>query len=131
MKKGREKSDRRIVPGKGGNAPGGRATTASKRTGQLDLFSNTADSPQGDVAGMDMGRPMPVPSAVPKLETTTSKDSSTTLTIEEWALSHCAAVDRGLRNAYLADRGLESLEMQWRKHRARNVNVVPAQLELW
>lgn len=85
MKKGREKSDRRIVPRKGGNASGGRATTASKQTGQLDLFSNTADSPKGAVAGMDMGQPMPVPRAVPKLETTTSDAPSMTMTIEEVA----------------------------------------------
>lgn len=32
-----------------------------------------------------------------------------------WALSHCPSVDRGLRNAYFAERGLVSLEGLWRK----------------
>ena len=31
-----------------------------------------------------------------------------------WALSHCAAVDRGLRNAYFAERGLVSVLDRWR-----------------
>lgn len=82
--KGREKSDRCIVPRKGGNAPGGRAATASKLTGQLELFTKTADSPKGDVAGADMGRPMPAPCAVPKLENTENLDPPT-MTIEEVA----------------------------------------------
>ncbi|MBI2893012.1 MAG: group II intron reverse transcriptase/maturase [Deltaproteobacteria bacterium] len=30
-----------------------------------------------------------------------------------WALSHCAPVDRGLRNAYFAERGLVSLAVRW------------------
>jgi len=43
-------------------------------------------------------------------------------------LSHDPAVDRGLRNAYFADRGLVSLAELWRaKHRAI---VAPAQLTL-
>ena len=33
-----------------------------------------------------------------------------------WALSHSTAVDRGLRNAYFAERGLESLAERWREH---------------
>ncbi|MEK6703783.1 MAG: reverse transcriptase domain-containing protein, partial [Planctomycetota bacterium] len=32
-----------------------------------------------------------------------------------WALSHSTAVDRGLRNAYFAERGLESVAELWRK----------------
>ncbi len=45
-----------------------------------------------------------------------------------WALSHDPAVDRGLRNAYFAERGLVSLVELWRaKHRAV---VAPAQLTL-
>jgi group II intron reverse transcriptase/maturase len=45
-----------------------------------------------------------------------------------WTLSHDPAVDRGLRNAYFAERGLESLAEMWRaKHRAV---VAPAQLTL-
>jgi len=88
MKKGREKSDRRTVPKKGGNAPGGRAATASKRTGQLDLFSETADSPRGDVAGADMDRSMSAPSAVPKSETTTNQDPSAMMMTMEEVSSH-------------------------------------------
>ena len=47
-----------------------------------------------------------------------------------WVLSHCAAVDRGLRNAYFAERGLQSLDKLWRQRRDRNVTVAPAQLKL-
>lgn len=32
-----------------------------------------------------------------------------------WALSHCPPVDRGLRNAFFAERGLVSLNDKWRK----------------
>jgi len=45
-----------------------------------------------------------------------------------WALSHCPAVERGLRNAYFAERGLESLAEMWRR---LHLKVgVPVQLEL-
>lgn len=45
-----------------------------------------------------------------------------------WALSHDPAIDRGLRNAYFAKRGLVSLADLWRaKHRAVDA---PAQLTL-
>jgi group II intron reverse transcriptase/maturase len=45
-----------------------------------------------------------------------------------WALSHSPAVDRALRNAYFADRGLVSLKERWR----RNFESIaaPAQLKL-
>ena len=43
-----------------------------------------------------------------------------------WALSHDPAVDRGLRNAYFAERGLVSLAEQWRYRQI----VAPAQLTL-
>lgn len=43
-----------------------------------------------------------------------------------WALSHTPAVDRGLRNAYFAERGLESIAGQWEKHPARII-AAPAQ----
>lgn len=46
-----------------------------------------------------------------------------------WALSHFLPVDRGLRNAYFAERGLVSLVDQWRKLQSRVV-VAPAQLSL-
>ena len=46
-----------------------------------------------------------------------------------WALSHSAPVDRGLRNAYFAERGLVSLTARWRELQARAV-VAPVQLTL-
>jgi RNA-directed DNA polymerase len=45
---------------------GGKATTASKRAGQLELFPETADSPQGAVAGADEDRSSPATRAVPE-----------------------------------------------------------------
>jgi RNA-directed DNA polymerase len=66
MTKGREKSDRRTVPRTGGNAPGGRAATASKEARQLELFGETADSPKGADDGMDVDRSASAPYAVPK-----------------------------------------------------------------
>ena len=45
-----------------------------------------------------------------------------------WALSHSPAVDRGLRNAYFAERGLVSLAKQW-EARHRPI-AAPAQLRL-
>jgi RNA-directed DNA polymerase len=45
-----------------------------------------------------------------------------------WALSHTPAVDRGLRNAYFAERGLVSLLDLYRNHPARI--VAPVQLTL-
>jgi hypothetical protein len=44
---------------------GGKATTESEALGQLELFPESADSPQGAVAGMDAGRPASAPRAVP------------------------------------------------------------------
>ena len=38
-----------------------------------------------------------------------------------WALSHCPAVERGLRNAYFAERGLESV---WERWRLKHSNIV-------
>jgi RNA-directed DNA polymerase len=38
-----------------------------------------------------------------------------------WALTHSSAVDRGLRNAYFAERGLESLAKRWKEHHAWDV----------
>ena len=76
---GREKSEGRVVPeGRRKAVPtaadvslrGGKATPASEQAGQLQLFSETADSPQEAVAGADTGRPVPAPSAVPKSEAT-------------------------------------------------------------
>lgn len=45
-----------------------------------------------------------------------------------WALSHVPAVDRGLRNAYFAERGLVSLQEKW-KEAARYIDA-PVQLSL-
>ena len=76
MAKGREKSDGRMVPqGRRKTVVtaarrGGKATTASKQVGQLGLFCETADSPEGDDAGADVGRPTPAPSALPKSQNT-------------------------------------------------------------
>lgn len=128
--KGREKSDRRIVPRNGGNAPGGKAATASEVVEQLELFAETADSPKGDVAGADLGRPRPAARAVPKSANTTRRAQPTEMTIEEVKLSHCTAAHRGLRNAYFADRGLMSLEKQWKELQPRIFIAVPKQLEL-
>lgn len=46
-----------------------------------------------------------------------------------WALSHDPAVDRGLRNAYFAERGLVSLLKRFKATWA--ANVAPPQLTLW
>jgi RNA-directed DNA polymerase len=45
-----------------------------------------------------------------------------------WALSHAPAVDRGLRNAYFAERGLVPLEQRWRE--AQQHIAAPVQLLL-
>jgi hypothetical protein len=45
-----------------------------------------------------------------------------------WALSHSPAVDRGLRNAYFAERGLVSLAERWEQN-ARRI-AAPVQLLL-
>jgi hypothetical protein len=66
MTKGREKSDHRIVPKKGGNVPGGKAVTASEQTIQLNLFFETAESPKGDDGGADVDRSRSATYAVPK-----------------------------------------------------------------
>jgi len=45
-----------------------------------------------------------------------------------WALSHCSAANRGLRNAFFAERGLVSLEQRWMEAQRRI--VAPEQLTL-
>lgn len=45
-----------------------------------------------------------------------------------WALSHSSAVDRGLRNAYFAERGLVSVEQRWKELVERA--VAPKQMRL-
>ncbi|MBI5548308.1 MAG: group II intron reverse transcriptase/maturase [Deltaproteobacteria bacterium] len=46
-----------------------------------------------------------------------------------WALSHTSAVDRGLRNAYFAERGLVSILDEW-KAKIRKHAMAPVQLAL-
>lgn len=46
-----------------------------------------------------------------------------------WALSHTPAVDRGLRNAYFAERGLVSILEQW-KAKIRKHGTAPVQMVL-
>lgn len=82
---GREKSDRRVVPKKGGNAPGGKAVTADQRVGQLDLFAETADSPKGDVAVVVRDRSRSAARAVPKSASNANRDSLAAMTMEEIA----------------------------------------------
>ena len=90
MKKGREKSDGRTVPeGLRKEIPtagrrGGKATTASKAAWQLELFSETADSPRGDSARAAVDQSTAATSEVPKSET---EESTTMLvmTMEEVA----------------------------------------------
>lgn len=97
MTKGREKSDGRVVPEghrKVAQREQGKATTASEQVRQLELFSETADSPQGDVAGVGLGSGLvPATSAVPKSEDTTSIFPPA-MTIEE------VARPRNLRKAW-------------------------------
>ena len=45
-----------------------------------------------------------------------------------WAMSHTPAIERGLRNAYFAERGLVSLAAEW-KRRGKSIGA-PAQLQL-
>jgi RNA-directed DNA polymerase len=47
-----------------------------------------------------------------------------------WALSHNTVVERGLRNAYFAERGLVSLAGSWERFHLETVAVVPVQLSL-
>lgn len=81
MVKGRERSDGLVVPRTGRKASPaasrrqGKGTTANKQARQLKLFCETADSPQGNVAGVDAGRPakaVSTPRAVPKSQATKS-----------------------------------------------------------
>lgn len=81
---GREKSDHRIVPGKGGNAPGGKAVTVSQRPTQLGLFDATADSPRGANAVAAGGLPSAAAREVPKAPTK-EKAALVAMTMEEIA----------------------------------------------
>lgn len=108
MTKRREESDGRVVPeGRRKAVPtvparteeeaadrGGRATTASEQVGQQELFSETADSPQGAVPGSGRGLPRrPSRHAVPKSEDTNGA-LPPAMTMEE------VASDENLRRAF-------------------------------
>lgn len=86
---GREESDGRVVPQGGRKAVptakrGGKATTASEQTRQLELLPGTADSPSGAVAGLGRGRLRPSPRAAPKPGRTPRRTLSA-MTMEEVA----------------------------------------------
>lgn len=100
MTKGREESDGRVVPDSRRKAVstsqhgrGGKVATASEEPRQLGLFLETADSPRGDAAGAGRGRPLPVPSAVPKSRDT-RRAVPAAMTMEE------VAEDGNLREAF-------------------------------
>ena len=102
MAKGQEESDGRAVPegrrkadGTAALQQGGKATTASQQAGQLGLFRETADSPQGADGGADAGLPAPGPRAVPKSRTTKG-DALPAMTMEE------VASEENLRRAFQA-----------------------------
>jgi len=96
----REGSDGRVVP-EGGRkavptaaARGGKATTASEQAGQLALFTETADSPEGAVPGASRGLPRSdARHAVPKSEDKVSPPLPA-MTMEE------VARDGNLRRAF-------------------------------
>lgn len=88
---GREESDGREVPQGRRKASetaarrGGKATTASWKVSQLDLFSETADSPKGDTGEADGGQPPPATCELPKSEDTERSGSLPTMKMEEVA----------------------------------------------
>ena len=87
MTTGREKSDGRVVPEgrrkavSTAHVRGGKATTASEQARQLELLSETADSPRGADGGTGSGLPDPEPRAVPKSEST-PRDCMPAMTME-------------------------------------------------
>jgi group II intron reverse transcriptase/maturase len=92
MATGREKSDGREVPeGRRKAVPtareterGGKATTARKEAGQLELFFETADSPRGDDGRADPDRSVSAKAALPKSKASPSK-ALPPMTMEEVA----------------------------------------------
>ena len=91
MTKGRKESDGRIQPQDrrkpvvtAAEQRGGEATTASQQAGQLGLFRETADSPQGADGGTDADQSAPVPSAVPKSRST-KRNVQPAMTMQEVA----------------------------------------------
>jgi RNA-directed DNA polymerase len=91
MVKGREKSDGRVVPqGRRKAVPTeasrrrGKATTASERASQLELFCETADSSEEADGGTDVDQSTSEPCAVPKSQTIEARVLPA-MTIEEVA----------------------------------------------
>ena len=88
----REESDGRVVPEDRRKAVptaklrGGKAVTASEVAGQQELFSETADSPQGAVTGEGMGLPIATSrQTVPKSDNTTRRILPVMMTLDEVA----------------------------------------------
>ena len=54
---------------------------------QLNLFFETAESPQGDVGGADTDRSASAPFAVPKSKTT-ERIGTSAMTMEAWEVDH-------------------------------------------
>ena len=79
--KGRQKSDRPVVPKKGSNAPGGKGATASKTVRQLELYREPAESPSGDAVRAEVGRPTRARSAVP-LSRATERPAAPAMTMK-------------------------------------------------
>lgn len=90
--KGREEAEGRVLPQgrrkaavtRGERRGGGKAVTASEEDRQLELISETAESPKGNDGGRDRGRPRPRTRAVPKSGSTKGK-SLPAMTMEEVA----------------------------------------------
>ena len=131
MTKGREETDGREVPeGRrkaavtdGASRRGGKAVTASEEDRQLELFSETADSPQGADGVRDPGRPGSRACAVPKSEDTEGT-SLPAMTMEEVAGEEnlMAAFERVARNDGAPGPDRQTIE-EVRKHLAE---IVPA-----
>lgn len=105
MTKGHEESDDLVVPEDRRKAvptaphgQGGKGITASKEVGQLELFRETADSPQGNGGGSYAGEPAQDLRPVPKSRTTQGQ-APPAMTMEEvakptnlrWALDKVAS----------------------------------------
>lgn len=123
MTKGREKSDGPIAPEDRRKAiptarrgRGGEGTTASKQAGQLELFRETADSPQGAADQVTTGLPVVLGEAVPKSRTTTN-EILPAMTMEEVANENnlMMAFDRVASNRGAPGPDRQSIE-QVREH---------------
>jgi len=79
---------------KRGNALGGKSTTISKRSMQLELFSTTAESPYGVNAGAENGLPFPATSEMLKVQNK-DKLASAVMTMDK------IASDANLHKAFI------------------------------